>query len=375
MGDPIYNHFLCHTTRDGGTTWDFVLDDKLPAPLSGEAGITGYYSAVGDHIWFSTTKGRVYRSADKGYSWNVSATTLTNKWIDVEFANAYHGLAQDRTAGAKGDLSETFDGGITWQSVVTSGTVFNGDLAFVPGSGNTWVSTGSSQGASGASYSYDGGHSWQVFNGSSGVQYLATNWISNHCGWAGSYSVSSGGKGFFKFAGYLPKTNLVAPANLAGTLAARNVHLTWEALLGSQLPNGYNVYKNNQLITPNPITTISFDDSGLPNSTYEYCISAVYSEGESTRICIIVDIMVGMDEPISNEVYIIPNPVNYGLLNIRSGIIIKAVQIYNSIGQMVYENNYGCNNLQVITTSFKPGIYVVHVVEAKGVLTRKIIIQ
>lgn len=375
MGDPIFNHFLIHTTVDGGTTWNYISETSLPAPLSGEYGITGYYSAAGNHVWFGTSKGRVYHSPDKGYTWGVSTTTLANKWIDVEFADEFHGLAQDRSQGATGALSETFDGGATWQAVATSGPVYNADLAFVPGTGNTWVSTGSGQQASGASYSYDGGHTWQNFRGLEGVQLLATDWISNFCGWAGAFSSYSGKNGIYKFGGALQKSNLLAPANLKVTTTGRNVHLTWDAPAGPLAPAGYNVYRNNELITPVPVTQLGFDDQELGDATYRYCISAVYSEGESIPACTAIIVTSVRDEPAMSLVNLFPNPVTGGLLNINCAANFESVQIFSPAGSLIYENLYPCRNLRVITTGFRPGIYLVRVVKEDETIIRKIIVQ
>lgn len=381
MGDPIFGTFISAVTTDGGNLWRDCPGARYITALSGEKGTTGYYSAVGDHIWFGTTKGRVCRSSDKGCTWDVSKTSLASEtpWvdvvIDVAFADEYHGLAQDRSKSTKGAISETFDGGITWKTVTTTGPVYYGDLVFVPGTGNTWISTGFSEEASGISYSYDGGHTWQLFNGLKEIQCLAMDWISNHCGWVGSFGDMSNNKGFYKYAGKLPETAFTAPLNLAGTLTGREVNLTWDSPNGTLLPVGYNVYRNNQLLTPIPVTTQSFNDKGLDNANYRYCVSAVYSGGESTSVCMVIDIAVAIDEFSANSLNIFPNPVSSGLLTVNSDNNFKSVLIYNSVGQLVYENNYSCKNLQIITTSFKPGIYLIQIDREDGLTTQKVIIQ
>ena len=44
---------------------------------------------------------------------------------------------------------------------------------------------------------------------------------------------------------------------------------------------GYNVYRENTLITPEPVTTLEYIDEGLYAGIYEYYVTAVYDEGES----------------------------------------------------------------------------------------------
>ncbi len=70
MGDPpsTAEGFEMYTTTDGGTTWIPVPPGNIPAPLSDEYGMTEGYSAVGETIWYGTTRGRIYKSTDKGHS-------------------------------------------------------------------------------------------------------------------------------------------------------------------------------------------------------------------------------------------------------------------------------------------------------------------
>ncbi|MEI6060840.1 MAG: C10 family peptidase, partial [Bacteroidota bacterium] len=96
MGDPANGEFEIYTSMDGGNNWIPVAADSIPDPIPDEYGVTGYYSAKGEYAWFGTSKGRVYRTRDKGHNWEVSTTTLGGKFVDVEFADSLHGLAQDR---------------------------------------------------------------------------------------------------------------------------------------------------------------------------------------------------------------------------------------------------------------------------------------
>jgi Leucine-rich repeat (LRR) protein len=44
---------------------------------------------------------------------------------------------------------------------------------------------------------------------------------------------------------------------------------------------GYNVYRDGNLLTPNPVTSTSYVDMNLVNGLYDYWVTAVYDEGES----------------------------------------------------------------------------------------------
>ncbi len=280
QGDPINGEFELYTTTNGGTTWTAVPGANIPNPLSGEWGIVGYYSAVGDNIWFGTNKGRVYRSNDKGLTWDVSTTSLGATYVDVEFANELHGLAQDKGASSSGTFAETFDGGVTWTNISASGPTLSNDFAYVPGTEMTFVATGAATGATGAAFSYDGGHNWEYFPDTEATQFLATDFVDPETGWAGGFSVSPTEGGMFVFTGSLMAPE--PPTNLQATVVDQTVTLTWDAPvnLGSTFL-GYTVWRNTV-----PIATLvqetTYVDENLANGAYAYMVTAVYENGESS---------------------------------------------------------------------------------------------
>ena len=260
QGDPINGDFELYTTTDGGTNWTLVPGANIPDPVSGEWGVVGYYSAVGDNIWFGTNKGRVYRSADKGLTWDVSATTLANTYVDIEFADAMHGIAMDKGASSVGAMSETFDGGVTWATISVTGTVLTNDYAYVPGTPNTWVSTGAATGLTGIAYSYDGGHTWAYFPDTETTQFLATDWVDNMTGWCGAFNESNTVGGMFKFNGLLEEP--LPPTNLQYTVTGGNdVHLTWDA------PGGGSG-NTEELIYDNGVNTDAYQYEGATMSIH-----------------------------------------------------------------------------------------------------------
>jgi photosystem II stability/assembly factor-like uncharacterized protein len=120
MGDPISEDegtdpfFEIYRTEDGGENWQRVARDSfLPtSTLPGEFGIAGYYQVVGNSVWFSTTKGNLYYSANRGQSWlGLQATPNMDR---ISFADSLFGVL---SAPADGDLKITEDGGLTWTSI------------------------------------------------------------------------------------------------------------------------------------------------------------------------------------------------------------------------------------------------------------------
>ena len=201
QGDPVDGYYEMYTTTDAGENWSRVPTENIPAPISGEYGVVSYYDSFGDNIWFGTTKGRVYRSNDKGLNWEVSETGLP-KYIDVTFKDEMNGLIMDRDFGSTGRLFETHDGGITWSEIFAVGLVYISDFEFIPGT-NTVISVGGAEGNTGATYSFDGGHNWQNWTDQEGIQMLSTDWISPTVGFAGGFSDANSTKGIFKYEGNL----------------------------------------------------------------------------------------------------------------------------------------------------------------------------
>jgi hypothetical protein len=80
--------------------------------------------------------------------------------------------------------------------------------------------------------------------------------------------------------GGLPE--LDPPTNLEAIVAVNDVILTWDAPVTEELL-GYNVYRDEVLITPSPITETTYTDLVVPAGTHLYGVSAVYDSGESGK--------------------------------------------------------------------------------------------
>jgi hypothetical protein len=203
IGNPVNGVFEIYTTTNGGTEWALVPGGDIPSRLPHEISVMGCYSAVHDTIWFGTSMGRVYKSVDKGYHWTVSlAGVMAGKYVKPVFRNGSHGLLLDELSG-EGMLCETFNGGVTWSQVDYTGSKYCGDISYVPGTTNTWVRSGFLTGPSGCAYSFDGGHTWTDFPGTTGSQFSQMAWVNDHCGWSGGINSSPTENGVQKYVGSL----------------------------------------------------------------------------------------------------------------------------------------------------------------------------
>lgn len=143
MGDPIGGYFEIYTSDDGGDTWIRVPSVNIPAPTSGEYGITGNYDAVGDHIWFGTNTGRVFHSIDKGLNWTAALTNFgAVETIQPEFADELNGICfrSYLNIGLETAIGETHDGGVTWETVNVTGPMYARYFAYVPGT-EAWAAS------------------------------------------------------------------------------------------------------------------------------------------------------------------------------------------------------------------------------------------
>lgn len=183
QGDPIGSgngEFELYTTTNGGTTWNLVPGANIPAPLAGEYGYTRQIEVVGNVVWFTTNKGRVYHSTDKGLNWSVYQSPLTDfggtgQSGNLSFKDGSTGLIIDDA----GVVYESTNSGSTWNTVTTTGTVLTNGLCYIEGT-NTVFSTGT-----GSSYSQDGGVTWNIIDTD---QHLFVEFTNLSIGWSGWFN-------------------------------------------------------------------------------------------------------------------------------------------------------------------------------------------
>ncbi len=175
QGDPINGEFEMYYTTDGGNTWTPISGSDIDDPQTGEYGYVHGYVVAGNTIWFTTSKGRLYRSTDQGLTWIAHDTPLNdfggnnNDSGDVTFKDDNEGWLVRNN----GELYHTTDAGDTWTAITPTydwagsdpnnpNPFFGGDIAYIPGTNNTLVVTEADYNlaAYGSAISYDGGATW-----------------------------------------------------------------------------------------------------------------------------------------------------------------------------------------------------------------------
>lgn len=221
-GDPLNGKFEMFKTSNGGSTWTAV--PGAPVPVNGDDfTYVGLKEVVGDNIWIGTSVGRILHSPDRGNTWtgnyspvlDFGGVITSGSSGAFAFKDANNGLllavdGADSPATLSAGLYSTNDGGVTWDPVTPNGTWFFGDIAYVPGTPNTYVTTGINSAASqgtGSAYSTDGGLNWTIIDnipGIDGGQRGKVSFLNPTTGWTGYFSDGpSGTQGIFKFSGNL----------------------------------------------------------------------------------------------------------------------------------------------------------------------------
>ncbi|MGE0866814.1 MAG: WD40/YVTN/BNR-like repeat-containing protein, partial [Vicinamibacterales bacterium] len=165
FSDSVDGRFVILATSNGGSAWERIPADRLPAALPDEGAFAASgtnVAVVGSSVWIGTTKSRVLRSTDEGRSWTVVQTPLdtgeATGIFSVAFKDATHGVIvggdyqQENAAGD--NAAFTSDGGATW-TLAKGITGFRSVAAWVPGTRSVLAI-----GPSGADWSADEGRSW-----------------------------------------------------------------------------------------------------------------------------------------------------------------------------------------------------------------------
>lgn len=118
IGDPIGTRWGVANSNNGGGIWS--LNMNIPAALADEEHYVGSTTAFNDNIWFGTTKGRVYRSTNKGASWSAHNVLSGNPVLHLSFTSRDSGLViyTPSTLSADRWVASTVNGGQSWTTRV-----------------------------------------------------------------------------------------------------------------------------------------------------------------------------------------------------------------------------------------------------------------
>ena len=172
LSDPVDGRFRILGTSDGGRSWQ-IVDADMPPALPGEFAFAASGQCIvsqgGKHAWFATggdVVARVFRSDDRGESWQVANTPVHSGpsagIFALAFRSAQHGLAVGGDfalpTASPDSMAVSDDGGVNWQPVDDEPGEYR--------SGAHWVTghTAIAVGPSGSDVSSDHGRSWTRFD-------------------------------------------------------------------------------------------------------------------------------------------------------------------------------------------------------------------
>jgi photosystem II stability/assembly factor-like uncharacterized protein len=184
LSDPVDGRFRIIATGNGGRSWR-VVDADMPPALTGEFAFAAsgqcIVTAGGRDAFFGTGGGaeaRVFRSGDRGESWDVSATPMHSGDFGGIFALAFrdprHGIAAggDLFAASPDALALTANGGRSWELAADAPDEFRSGAHWVNGRVAIIV------GETGSDVTQDAGATWQdIDDGSFDTVDCAGGWV------------------------------------------------------------------------------------------------------------------------------------------------------------------------------------------------------
>lgn len=202
IGDPANGYWEIYLSNNGGATYTRVPSANLPAPLANEFGYLAQFAYSGNSIWFTTNAGRIIHSTDRGVTWNVYQSPLsdfggTTISGDISFATPDRGVIQSNTGG----IFKSTDAGQTWTNVIFSGTgtPYGGAIAYLRDTFHM-VSTGGDVNFAGSSYSLDDGVTWINVDTE---QHVDCAFFNDRVGYSGGFSDAANNQGVFNYTGVI----------------------------------------------------------------------------------------------------------------------------------------------------------------------------
>ncbi len=174
--------------------------------------------------------------------------------------------------------------------------------------------------------------------------------------------------------------NCTAPTNFAGEFTyqggASGAHLSWNC---AYTPSKFKVYRSDDGDEYTEVAAIDGDQNeyfdAVANGTYYYKVTAYNSACESNPALtpnnvdyVVVAVMAVAENSINARLY--PNPTS-GNLKIEANAI-KTVEVFNLVGQKVFEEEINANECVVNMKDFGNGIYMVRIQAASGITTQKV---
>lgn len=214
FGDPRDDEFEIYATENGGDTWTRISGTALPDPLPGEYGSFGVGDGTGNHLWFGTSAGRVFHTADAGVTWEAAQTELPYL-LGLSFSDSLFGVVFTQLDFFTQRLLHTSNGGDTWTEITPEGIKRIIGMEYIPNSPYILIGItngGTQSGPFSTWISPDRGGSWQQISNGEIIGW--PSFINGSVGWAGEYQQYDHPTRLYEYTGS-PLVGLFAPNQLA----------------------------------------------------------------------------------------------------------------------------------------------------------------
>ena len=362
VGNPRSNHFDIYTSINGGANWDTVLN--IPLADIGDDFPTGGTGA-GNTFLFGSLLRKVYRSSDRGATWNKISYTAapSGAGVSIQLKDDLNGFACTYFGDDVNRSAKTTDGGLTWTSIQplppTKPSFYF--LSYVPGTPKTYVVTSQSNKNNwstattpGSAYTFDGGVTWNQIDSKVHGQ---TSFSSDGWGWSAGI-----GDTIYK----IHKDDLIVPVELTSfstNTTGNEIELRWQTATETN-NKGFEIYRNGKRIsfvdgkgTTTEKQNYFFIDKGLSAGVYKYRLIQIDFDGTQkivgeTTVNLILSKQFNLEQNY-------PNPFNPSTkidFAIPQSSFVN-LKIYNVLGEEVatlvnetkvagnYEVNFNASNL------------------------------
>ncbi len=161
---------------------------------------------------------------------------------------------------------------------------------------------------------------------------------------------------------YIPEEVVVAPDSTR--LITLRVHdmdsdiseMSFEFL--GDAPDFMSISDNILTITP------TYGDIGQYNVTIK--VTDQTNLSDTTSIVVNVEDITGIVDNSTTSLKVMPNPSNTGIFNIESNKIIKSVNVFNLVGQLVYKKLNVNSSETTLNIGNKKGVYFINIVNNNG---------
>lgn len=200
-GDDAVDKLRIWRTTNGGDTWTEMTN--LPTVQTGEAIFIYYgndtYAASGDRMWFGTRLGRVWRTSDRGATWQAVSVGTNVPIYALAFKDAMNGIAI-----SDGQAFQTDDGGTTWNDLDIPDALATYQISYVPGTAGTYVLVYEDSNNFFSDYKFafslNDGFDWTTTD-AIGIEVL--QFLSSTIGWGGGQILGANLGGMYQWTGDL----------------------------------------------------------------------------------------------------------------------------------------------------------------------------